>query len=306
MDAIEKLIEQAHQEEIDRQQAAEIFESVEREEIFQKCQETASYIGIALGPGWEELKPFMIEKYNDNGSVEYQLSEQSAVILEMVPFNVWTTMEGSVIHFIKQDWDRRCFNQKDFARFLMFFRDDFPDWNDIRLTKICLQELQKIYEYDLIAWKKECELVMERNQNRIAETQAMIPSFEVYDLEFSNLIRDVEYDHYKEQHAWVLNFHQELGPNGDGYYQVIENGNVSRKKFFYPISVNAEAVVIEPGPGIDLCCKKHLDGGILYYGPNIDIAEYLPNLEKLPEKPIAPEGLPEWDRVQIETKIESA
>ncbi len=296
---IDQLIDQARQEENERREAAEKLEAMEREEKFHKLQRIAMGIATILGPGWDILKPFMEETYQDNGFVNYELSEIRAESLSLRPFKVFSN--GNGVHFFNdQTGERIVHDQKEFARMLMFFRSGFPEWQTTRQKRAEIERLSRIYEYCLIAWSKEYDRILAANRVVIEAAQKDIPSFEIYDLEYSVFGEENE----GKWNTWVLDHFPDRDSVGEEFYLEIDrNGNINKKKFFYPICVNIEAVVIEPRWDSGFCRRRNLIGGQLYYGPNIDIEDYLPIVFDLPEKPIAPEGLPGWNRVQIETKI---
>ncbi len=299
MSAINELIKQAEQEEIDHQQAIEIFASLKKGRIFEKCQGVARYIESALGPAWEELKPIMVKKYTEFGSVYYRLPDDAAEKVELTPFELWSNGEG--VHIKNKRWgDRVIRGHYEFARFLMLYREGFREWNEKRQRELHLQELKKVYEYDLVAWQKEFDRILAANRAVIEAAQKEIPSFKVYDLEYVEIIGDF----VRKEHAWVLDPDGDRDPDGEVFYLEIDGfGNVHKKKYFCPISIDIEAVIIEPGPTSGHCKRYDLPGGSIYYGPNVKIEDYLPLVHDLPEKPAIPQGLSEWDALQIEQNL---
>jgi hypothetical protein len=244
-----------------------------------------------LGEAWSELIPYskLVEK--EYGIVIFEIDARE---LELVPFSLNASrnqidFRSDLIDYANID------SVKILAHCLAIQRRGFAEWKRRQDGEAYHVQLEDEYRRACQAWRGEKEKIDEENWRRVAEAQAKVPSFYVY--EFAFAIRTADEYEIEEPMLGRVDVISNK-PDIDDFWGVVNNGKIERTQFFHPTYVSQEAREIRPLNNHDLCAQKSINGHTIFYGPGVEIEKYVPELLATPEIPEPPEGLHNADEIR--------
>jgi hypothetical protein len=296
--AIDELIQMAEQKEErkDLEFAAQQLSAQEQEQMH--ANDNAWKVNELLGEAWEELDPYRTMTFNGQ-CISFVVHAQELGLAHFV-------LKSSGDHtFIWSDrtGDREISNRDEFAYYLMRFRQEYKRWKKDQEETQQLKALENQFIEKLDAWLKKQEEIRAENRRRLTEAQSKVKPITVHNLRYSIIAHEHEQAVVGIHHAPVF----KLFPDNDGFWDVVKNGTIERVKYYFPIAISADPVILHPTVRLffpEVWGVRQTLFGSIFFGPNDVVDELIPEFLPLEPMPEPPADLPESNVQDLRWKYE--